>query len=455
MRRLVEAKVEPGKRNPLPEKIAITAANAALAEALCEAFAALGIDAQIVDDGGIPSGDLIVLTEGTVIAYSALERHWGLLNLCQSLREEDASIVMLGYHDTRELSALSGLRGLSRTLRQEWPQTQINTIEFSASCCADEIAQALLEGPSEGCLSNGQLSDMIVTDDALTLPGPSQVHDAGNWLITGGARGVTATCTIELARHIGAGKFFLAGRSDVVEWPANVPECDSLPALRGLLITAAKDRGEHPRPAEIDKQARALLAGREVRNTLSALSQHGVEAHYVKLDVSDRADVQAKLTELTKQHGAFTGLVHGAGVLADKLAIKKTEADVASVFAPKVDGLLNILTGLDLTALTHCGLFSSAAAVFGNPGQSDYAMANAWLNAVAQHLWAAKSQLQVKSFCWGPWAGGMVDDTLAAHFVARGIPLIGLQEGAEIFAHHLLYGDRDSVNLLIGDRWQS
>ena len=49
----------------------------------------------------------------------------------------------------------------------------------------------------------------------------------------------------------------------------------------------------------------------------------------------------------------------------------------------------------------------------------------------------------------------MVDDTLAAHFAERGIPLIGLQEGAEIFAHHLLYGEREEVNLLIGDRWQS
>jgi len=82
-------------------------------------------------------------------------------------------------------------------------------------------------------------------------------------------------------------------------------------------------------------------------------------------------------------------------------------------------------------------------------------MANAWLNAVAQRLHATQAQIQVKSFCWGPWAGGMVDDTLAAHFVERGIPLISLQDGAEIFAHHLLYGDRDSVNLLIGDRWQS
>jgi NADP-dependent 3-hydroxy acid dehydrogenase YdfG len=223
--------------------------------------------------------------------------------------------------------------------------------------------------------------------------------------------------------------------------------------LRASLIQHAKQTGERPRLPEIDQQARALLAGREIRQTLSMLTAAGVDAQYIKLDISKRRSVQAAMAKLTQAHGPITGLVHGAGVLADRQAIKKTKADLTKVFAPKVEGLLNILASIDVSALTHLGLFSSAAAVFGNPGQSDYAMANAWLNNVADQLNKTHKHLRVKSFCWGPWAGGMVDDTLAAHFAERGIELIELQDGAEIFAKHLLYGKDDVVNLLVGDRW--
>ena len=422
---------------------------------MCKALSGLGVNANITEDVVAQPAELIILTEGTITATDTSVRHWRVLQQCQALHAQDTPIVILGHHDQSDLGALSGLQGLSRTLRQEWPQATINALDVSPISSADEIATTLLTSAPEGSLLNDKLLSVHVAGDALALPTQGMAPADGNWLITGGARGVTATCTIELARHVGSGKFFLAGRSDVVEWPANVPACDDIQTLRGALIQATKQKGERPRLASIEKQARALLAGQEVRNTLTALRQQGVEAHYIKLDISNRNDVQTTLSKLTKAHGPVTGLIHGAGLLSDKLALKKTEEDVAHVFAPKVDGLLNIFETMDLASLNYCGLFSSAAAVFGNPGQSDYAMANTWLNAVASRLHAEYDQLQVKSFCWGPWAGGMVDDTLAAHFAERGIPLIGLQEGAEIFAHHLLYGEREEVNLLIGDHWQS
>ena len=93
--------------------------------------------------------------------------------------------------------------------------------------------------------------------------------------------------------------------------------------------------------------------------------------------------------------------------------------------------------------------------VFGNVGQSDYAMANGWLNAVAWQLYRTLPEVQVKSFCWGPWEGGMVDATLAAHFAEKGIGLIGLEDGARIFADQMLQGARDEVQLLIGDEWSA
>jgi NAD(P)-dependent dehydrogenase (short-subunit alcohol dehydrogenase family) len=171
------------------------------------------------------------------------------------------------------------------------------------------------------------------------------------------------------------------------------------------------------------------------------------------LDAGDSTAVATTLADLQKMHGPITGWVHGAGVLADKLAMDKTETELRRVFSPKVDGLMNILGALDAEQLRHIAFFSSAAAFFGNKGQSDYAMANAFLASAGRSLAQSLPNARVKVFHWGPWAGGMVDGALASHFEAQGIPLIPVDEGARIFADAVLGGDPDQVELIVGEAW--
>lgn len=435
--------------------VAVSEADPKLAEALCAAFGAEGVDAIKSNSIENCEADLLVLTEGLNSDLAVMERHWRAFDQCRSLRPKNVSIVLLGRHDEAEPSQLSGLKGLSRTLRQEWPDAEISAIDISIQNSPGDIAAAVLKNVQDTSLIGHQLTNESISDAVLPLPvGPTPTR-GGTWLVTGGGRGVTAACTIELARHLQSGTMVLVGRSETIAWPGDLPVHKDLKSLRGALIARAKSNGERPRPTEIDKTARALLASREIRHTLEALANEGISAQYVQMDITNVEQVRRQVKHLVKEHGPITGLVHGAGVLSDRLAMQKTKSDMSRVFAPKVDGLLNVLEALDMGALRYCGLFSSAAGVFGNPGQSDYAMANAWLNAVARRLHDTQAGLTIKSFCWGPWAGGMVDDTLATHFEERGIQLINLKDGAEIFAHHLLYGDRDAVNLLVGDRWQS
>lgn len=396
----------------------------------------------------------IILTEG-LAAGAPVTRHWSALSKARQARETADTIIFLQSAARPPYSRVSGLTGLSRTLRKEWDTETCMTWTFAETRpgpLAELVSQSLGALTTDALIGADATCQITQITSAIAPPPRTPATPAQTWLITGGARGVTASCAIELASRAG-GTFILAGRSPQTPWPGGVALTDDLNTLRGALARKAKAEATKTTPAAINQQARRALAGREITNTLAAISAAGGHAYYLQLDIEDAAGVRAALADIAATHGAITGLVHGAGVLADRLAVDKTKADLKAVFGPKVTGLLNLLDCLDLPRLRHIALFSSASALFGNIGQSDYAMANQVLNRVAASLARDHPEAQVKSFNWGPWDGGMVDAGLAAHFTAQGITLIGRADGARIFADQLLHGDRAQVELLVGDQW--
>lgn len=414
---------------------------------IVDAVALAGYRARLVDrpDG---TADAVIVTSGLSDAAPAA-RHWSALEMAKLARRDDAVTLLL---QPREPA--SGLEGLSRTLRKEWPECQTfawTVSEPSASAVVAQVAHALAKGFADGDLA----SRTVVVPQAGAPLRPPEALDAVEpavWLVTGGGRGVTAACAIELARAVG-GTILLAGRSEETPWIDTLPPADDLKTLRGLLVGHGRQQGVRVTPAEIDRTARALLAGAEIRETLAAIRAAGANAVYLALDAGNAEAVAATLAAAQRTYGPVTGLVHGAGVLADRLAADKTEAELRRVFAPKVDGLTNILRAIDPAQLSHVAFFSSAAAFFGNRGQADYAMANAWLASAGRALAYSTPGAQVKVFHWGPWAGGMVDAALAGHFEAQGIPLIPVDEGARIFVSELLGGDRAQIELVVGEAW--
>src|SRR5690606_26181093 len=119
-------------------------------------------------------------------------------------------------------------------------------------------------------------------------------------------------------------------------------------------------------------------------------------------------DPDALRAALATYRDRITGLVHGAGVLADQLIVDKRPEDIDRVLGTKLTGLANLLATLDTDRLRHVVLFSSVAGFFGNRGQSDYAMANEALNRIASRLRGARPEARITSINWGAWAGGMV-----------------------------------------------
>lgn len=389
--------------------------------------------------------DAVLILSG-MMQEDAPTRHWSALSAARSAKHTSKRLVFL-----QRPEPASGLEGLSRTLRKEWPSTDTFTWTLQSGADVSLIPHALAAGYGDGLLTpDGHQMEPVLGHPV--APPRQSVSAPGVWLVTGGARGVTAACAIDLARTAG-GSILLAGRSAEQPWPTDLPDTRDIKVLRGLLAARARAPGERVSPAELDRTARNLLAGAEIRDTLTAIRNAGADVAYIPIDAGNADSVSTALAGAQRQHGPITGWVHGAGVLADKLADDKTEAELRRVFAPKVGGLENILRALDPTQLAHVAFFSSAAAFFGNRGQSDYAMANALLANAAHALKAAAPQAQVKVYHWGPWAGGMVDAGLASHFEAQGIPLIPIDEGARIFTSELLFGDPDIVELVVGQAW--
>ncbi|CDR05498.1 hypothetical protein GCM10022420_060070 [Streptomyces iranensis] len=131
---------------------------------------------------------------------------------------------------------------------------------------------------------------------------------------------------------------------------------------------------------------------------LSDLSDLGAEVSVLACDVGDRAALAEVLASIPADR-PLTGVIHAAGVVDDGVVSSLSPGQVDTVLRAKADGArhLHELTG-DLDAFV---LFSSAAGTLGSAGQANYAAANAYVDALAQHRRA--SGLPATSVAWGPW----------------------------------------------------
>jgi acyl transferase domain-containing protein/acyl carrier protein len=164
------------------------------------------------------------------------------------------------------------------------------------------------------------------------------------------------------------------------------------------------------------------------------LSGLGCQVTVVACDVADRAEVEALLAMVPDER-PLTAIVHAAGLLDDGV-IESLDTDrLERVLAPKLDAALHLhelSEGLDLAAFV---LFSSAAGIFGGPGQGNYAAANAFLDALAQRRHA--QGLPATALAWGQWreASGMTDalDRADLARLARlGIAALSNEDGLEL-----------------------
>ncbi|MFJ9613855.1 type I polyketide synthase [Streptomyces noursei] len=149
----------------------------------------------------------------------------------------------------------------------------------------------------------------------------------------------------------------------------------------------------------------------------AALTDRGVEVTLTACDAADRDALAAVLADIPA-HLPLTGVVHAAGVLDDGVLDALTPERFETVLRPKAQAARNLHELTQDLDLDHFVLFSSIVGVLGNPGQANYAAANAYLDALAEQR--HRQGLPATSVSWGPWAGdGMATDSDAADRMSR------------------------------------
>ena len=352
---------------------------------------------------------------------------------------------------------LAGLAALVKTAAQEWPTASLKAIDLErgdrddqalATALADELL--LGGGPIEIALDAAGRRTCPRSMAAEVTPGAALMGPKDVIVVSGGARGVTSACVKQWAKENG-GHFVLLGRTPLEDEPCCCTGMDSDADLKRALLAAAQEHGEQLTPSALSRKVRRVLAGREIRATIAELQAVGAEVRYHAVDVTDAKAVGAALDQCRAIWGPITGVVHGAGLIADRLIAVQTDAQFDSVFDTKVEGLRVLLAALEPDPLKLVCLFSSVSARCGNNGQAAYAMANEVLNKIAWGEARTRGgQVLVKSLGWGPWEGGMVSPQLQARFAQLDVPMIPLAAGAKMFVDEMNSASAQQVELVLG-----
>jgi len=354
--------------------------------------------------------------------------------------------------DAKDLRSVQGYPGFLKSLDKEWEATKCRSITLTGQFPADRIPGMIIDEilhpdePAEVIYHNGSRHTFSLIPSQLPVGDTSQLQldKNGVVLVLGGAQGITAELMIRFAKDYPC-NYILIGRSadprnTVASQYASLTTKD---AIKKQLIT----EGQLTKPADIEKKASDIHKANQILSTIHSLEKNGAIVIYRSLDLRNEQEISALIDQVYKDYGRIDGVVHGAGLLEDKLFQQKTSESFERVFTTKVTPL-RILAEQLRPDVQFVIFFSSVASVYGNRGQTDYAAANSVMD---RYAWELRNTIKgkVTAINWGPWKGtGMVSPALEREYERRGIALIPLQEGMELFVNELKYGNESQVLIM-------
>ncbi len=336
-------------------------------------------------------------------------------------KTKDKVLLQIVVFSQGEQRLFSGLSGLLKTAQLENPRLTGQLIEVEPGEAAAGLAEKLKEN-SQSLVG----SHICYQDDKRYVaswremePSPEEVRipwkDRGIYLITGGTGGLGRLFAREIAQQVKNATLILTGRS----------------------------------PLTNGKQAQ-----------LEELEALGACAVYRQTDVTQKQAVTDLITGIREEFGDLHGIIHSAGMIQDGFIIKKTSDELQAVLAPKVSGLVNLDQATKELALDFFILFSSVTGAFGNPGQCDYAAANAFMDAYATYrttlVASGQRQGQTLSVNWPLWKdGGMRVDAETEKVMWQNTGLVAMQTQVGIRAlYQGLLAGKEQMMVLEGDLTQ-
>jgi acyl transferase domain-containing protein/acyl carrier protein len=256
------------------------------------------------------------------------------------------------------------LQGLGKVIRQENSNLVCRVVDLDLDAAMDTnlgwLKQELeIESPTYLTAyrdSKRYVEEVRDIEVAYARDQRIEIRSSGVYVITGGMGGIG----LAVAKYLAAKSRVKVALINRLELPPRA-EWDSL----------------------LETQKDSKLAKRVV--AIQELEEMGTEVVCYYADVANETEVAAIFNELRSRYGKINAVIHGAGVAGDGFIFKKEEQTFNQVLNPKVLGtwILDHVTKKD--SLDFFAMFSSAATVFSEPGQGDYAAANAYLDAFADY----------------------------------------------------------------------
>jgi malonyl CoA-acyl carrier protein transacylase len=360
-----------------------------------------------------------------------------------------------------------GMLGLFLSAAQEYPSVQFRTLEIDRDT---DLRAALRGALDRGCTvvemihhdgrvftSEGRLAPLIFGDSSNLNLSPGDVV-----VMSGGATGISS----HLARCLApfAPRLVFLGRTQPGPGihPANVdPEHSPSEAVPKVFTTMAPSPSPSLSRGEGCNVSPPLMGGDEgegdgcgfandrlstldpraleIATTLADLHATGIDATYHACDVTDPEAVRAIISEVARRYGRIDGIIHGAGVLRDGPLSQMSPEDFTMVTNVKFLGAWNLFSAAEGAGLRFFVGLSSAAAIQGNPGQTNYAAANRVMSALLRTLRRKNGAVRFKALMLPPVEGaGMADNPeVRALMKRKGAAYIHVNELAGLFCREL------------------
>ncbi|APB70026.2 KR domain-containing protein [Paenibacillus polymyxa] len=315
-------------------------------------------------------------------------------------RQEPIRLLYVFKEQKNKLNSLEAMGGFARTVRCENPDFIYKTFQYTEPVehIVDQLLEELRSTDKDveiRCYKGKrQVKQMVLMQKRQQQPSAIPFKKHGTFLISGGLGGLGYIFAVHFAAKFQA-NLAIVGRSE---------------------LTSSK---------------------REMIHRLESL---GAKVLYIRTDIATREGAHEAVKLAKQQFGAVNTVIHAAGVLRDSYIPYKTVQQIREVLEPKVNGTFWLDEATSDETLDYFIMFSSIMAFKGNPGQSDYAFANAYMNSFAVQRESLRKQRartgKTISVNWTLWEdGGMkVDDaTLVFLENTMGIAPLSTLEGIQAF----------------------